>query len=229
MRRLLALTLLFAGLAADDAPAAWMPPVDGPPARLFDVGADPFAAGRHRGVDLAAERGQPVRAACAGVVRFAGRVAGTGTVSVTCGAWRVSYAPLRRIAVREARRIGAGARLGEVGPGASHGGLHLGVRREGRRFGYVDPLRFLAGAGRAPPPVAPVRLPRPPLVRPRAAARPALPAPALAPWTVWLGIAGVMTGLAGAGTLRSPLRKTGGAPCRASSTSSSSPTTQSRP
>jgi hypothetical protein len=55
------------------------------------------------------------------------------------------------------------------------------------------------------------------------------PAPAVAPWSVWVGLALLMTGLAGAGTLHLPLRKTGGAACRASSTSSSSPTTPSSP
>ncbi len=120
---------------------------------------------------------------------FAGRVAGEGTVSVRCGRWRVSYAPLTRVAVREGERVGAGARLGR-----SAGGLHFGVRREGRRFGYVDPLRFLAAARAPVPPAASAAgspRARPPtpaaaLRRPHAVSR---PAPALAPWPVWLGLA----------------------------------------
>ena len=175
--------------------AAWAAPVPGPPTRLFDLGPDPFARGQHRGVDLDAAPGERVRSACGGRVVFAGRVAGVGTVSVRCGAWRVTYAPLERIAVRAGARVGPGRRLGRVGAGAGapptrprgsgvrgaivaragaagHAGLHFGVRREGRRFGYVDPLRFLAGPRRAPPPVLPAR----PAARPlRARARRRIP------------------------------------------------------
>ena len=211
-------------------------PSPGPPSRLFDLGPDPFARGQHRGVDLAAAPGERVRSACGGRVVFAGRVAGEGTVSVRCGAWRVSYAPLERIAVRAGARVGPGRRLGRVarasghagGPRRGDAGLHLGVRREGRRFGYVDPLRFLSGPRRAPPPVVAAR---PPRAAPRAhpAPRPSRPSPGLAPWPVWVGLGLLMTGLAGVGTLRFPVQQTGGAACRASSTSSSSPTTPSGP
>ena len=153
---LAALLLLLVGLAGTDpADAAerragvcaerWLAPVRGGPTRRFHLGPDPFLGGQHRGVDLAAHGG-PVRAACAGRVVFAGRVAASPTVSMRCGRWRVSYAPLERVGVREGARVGAGARLGRAGRE-----LHFGVRREGRRFGYVDPLGFLAGR-RAPPP-----------------------------------------------------------------------------
>jgi hypothetical protein len=230
VHRLLVIALL-ALVPAADAGAAWAPPVSGAPARLFDLGANPFARGQHRGVDLGAARGERVASACPGVVVFAGRVAGVGTVSVRCGGWRVSYAPLEAIAVRAHGRVGEGRRLGRVGHAAGHVGLHLGVRREGRRFGYVDPLRFFAAARRAPPPllpVRPVRLPRP-APRARPAAHPVRAASTLAPWPVWLGLVLLMTGLAGAGTLRFPFRRQEGASCRASSTSSSSRTTPSSP
>jgi hypothetical protein len=226
---------------------AWTPPVTGEPSKLYQLGPDPFARGQHRGVDFAV-RG-PVRAACAGRVVFAGRVAGAGTVSVRCGRWRVSYAPLARVSVREGEPVGAGARLGRTSRG-----IHFGVRREGERFGYVDPLRFL-GTGSSPPTVAPptgrphARLPGPPplpvappasapvaaqpplaprplAARPRAASS---AAPTLAPWPVWVGLTLGLIGLVGAGRLRLPFRRPGGAPCRASSTSSCSPTTPSSP
>jgi Peptidase family M23 len=191
------LVLLISLAATERADAAvphWVAPVPGAPTRLFHYGPSPFLAGQHRGVDLAASA-EPVRAACAGRVVFAGRVAGEGTVSQRCGRWRVSYAPLTRIAVREGEPAGPGTRLGRA-----RGELHFGVRREGDRFGYVDPLRFLAGR-RAPMP--PVPLPvtvRPPSPRslPLHAAR---LGPGLAPWPVWLGLALLLGGLVGAGRL----------------------------
>jgi peptidase M23-like protein len=209
---------------------AWTPPVSAEPTKLFHLGPNPFLRGQHRGVDFAGD-GARVRAACAGRVVFAGQVAGAGTVSVRCGRWRVSYAPLTRIAVHEGKRIGAGARLGR-----SVRGLHFGVRREGQRFGYVDPLRFLAADRRAPPLLgrppkgirrarAPARS-RPLPTRPHAVSRPAA---TVAPWPVWLGLTLLLTGLVGAGRLRLPYRRLGGAPCRASSTSNSSPTNPSSP
>src|SRR3954447_323995 len=173
MRRLLLLLVLLwlVPCARADA-ASWAPPVRGGPVRFLDRGRDPFVRGRPGGVALAAAPGEPVRAACGGVVRFAGRVAGTGTVSVDCGRWRVSYAPLGRIAVRAGRRVGAPGRVGVMagevtprgvvegkraarravaGPARSrHAGLHFGVRLAARRFRYGDPLAFLAGPRRAP-------------------------------------------------------------------------------
>src|SRR5438128_12119850 len=49
--------------------------------RGFEPPPRPWSAG-HRGVDLAAGQGSPVRAAAAGRVVFAGTVAGQGVVSV---------------------------------------------------------------------------------------------------------------------------------------------------
>jgi len=205
--------------AAVAAEPHWTPPVAGAPTRLYRLGPDPFARGQHRGVDFAA-RGV-VRAACAGRVVFAGKVGGVGTVSMRCGAWRVSYAPLARVAVREGGRIGAGSRLGR----AAAVGIHFGVRREGRRFGYVDPLRFLA-ARRAPPPVlVPPRAgrprPGPPRPEPPRAAHPlaAARAASLAPWPAWLGLSLLLTGLVGARRLRLPQRRQERASRRAPSAS----------
>ena len=45
---------------------ALVSPVPGDVARGFSYAGDPFAAGHHRGVDLAARAGEPVRAACGG-------------------------------------------------------------------------------------------------------------------------------------------------------------------
>jgi biotin carboxyl carrier protein len=207
-----ALLLAFAAQAA----AAWQPPVSGPVAREFDVGANPFEGGRHRGIDLLARPGATVRAPCAGRVVVAGRVGTSGgVVTVLCGRWRVSHLPLATITVRVGASVAAGTAVGTLA--RRHAGLHLGVRRDGRRFGYVDPLRFLGATPAAPsPPLgrAPrARPPRPamPTARPaRPSARPARPsarpvrAPVvstansasggLAPWPAWAGLALVLAG-----------------------------------
>jgi hypothetical protein len=166
-------------------------PVTGSVERGFDPGR-PFEGGRHRGVDLAAAPGAPVRAACAGPVAFAGRIGAAGIVTLRCGQWRVTHMPLAAIAARGVAR--RGAVIGTVARSHEHAGLHLGVRRDGTRFGYVDPLRFLAPRspplGPAPPPrvVRPPRAARPPRVAP------GTPSPPFAPWPAWAGLALVLAG-----------------------------------
>jgi len=206
----------------------WARPVPGDVVRPFVLGTDPFRAGQHRGADLEAPPGQAVRAACAGRVHFAGRVAGKGrVVSVRCGRWRASYVGLGEIVVRAGQPV----RLREpLGRAAGNEGLHFGVRREGRRFGYVDPLRFLRSDPPAPPPLAPAprRVPRLPAPAPPPAPLVSAPAasPGLAPWPVWAGLALVLAGAAGSGyARRSGSRQRRQPPCPVSSTSSSWPTT----
>ena len=207
-------------LLVDLAPAAgatWRPPVPGPVTRSFDPGSHPFEAGRHRGVDLAAAPGAPVRAPCGGPVTFAGQVGSSGrVVTLRCGRWRVTHLPLASIAVRQGTAVREGAVIGTVAASREHHGLHLGVRREGTRFGYADPLRFLAAGRPAPPPLgraprrhrqrpAPPRRPAAPPPRPAVAPRPfAAPPPAgsspgggapVAPWPVWVGLALVLAGV----------------------------------
>ena len=234
-----AVVLVAAVLAPLAVPSAalaerWLRPVPGEVARSFAYDRDaPFAAGAHRGADLAAPPGTAVRAACAGRVIHAGTVAGRdNVVSVRCGARRVSYLPLARVAVAAGARIRAGAPIGTVAAG--HGGLHVGVRHEGDPFGYIDPEWLLRAPGDpfvpGPPPVprrpVPRAAPRPVVARPlspRAAPRPvvarplspraAAPRSAPAPWPVWAGLALLAGGAAGSGSVA--LRAAGAPPARA--------------
>jgi hypothetical protein len=187
---------------------ALVAPVQGEVTRGFDPGR-PYEGGRHRGVDLAAAPGSPVRAACAGRVVFAGRIAGAGIITLRCGPWRVTHMPLATIAARGS--VARGAVIGTAGASSAHEGLHLGVRRDGTRFGYVDPLSLLAprsppaplgreprAGRRAPPPIvrSPPRTVRAPRTT-RAARIVRPPGPAslpLAPWPAWLGLALVLAG-----------------------------------
>ena len=122
-------------------------PVAGPVAREFAYGADPFRAGWHRGADFAAAPGAAVRAACSGRVVWARR----DVVTVRCGPFRVTHLPLATVAVARGERVRAGARIGALGRSRDHAGLHLGVRRAGDRFGYVDPVPLLVASPRGVP------------------------------------------------------------------------------
>jgi Peptidase family M23 len=160
------LPALVAAVLPAGAAGAWLPPVPGAPTRAFDLGADPFAPGQHRGADLAAPAGATVRAPCTGQVAVAGRVGTSGrVVTLLCGQWRVTHLPLATITVDPGETAARGDTLGTVAHSTDHAGLHLGVRRDGDRFAYTDPLPFL-GRDRVPPPAVPAprptHRPRPP-------------------------------------------------------------------
>jgi murein DD-endopeptidase MepM/ murein hydrolase activator NlpD len=189
----LCVLVLTAALPAAAGAAPWRAPVPGAVVRGFDAGATPYAGGAHRGVDLAARPGDRVRAACAGIVRFAGRTPRGPAVTVRCaGGIDATHLGLEALRVRAGRSVTRGAPLGTVAARGEDGGpphVHLGARR-GRR--YLDPLALI-GAGRATPP--PPLAPRAPHRRPPGpVARPAYPAmappqPARAPLAAWGGAA----------------------------------------
>lgn len=144
-------------------PPLWMP-VAGAVARGFDARAGPYGPG-HRGIDIAATVGTPVRAPAAGRVVFAGPVAGTTWVTllvapkvvVTVGPLLDPPVTARRVRRRApVGRVGSGHPLPPVGPGGSRGGwtLHLSVRVNGV---YVDPLAYLVDRPR--PRLAPLLAP----------------------------------------------------------------------
>jgi murein DD-endopeptidase MepM/ murein hydrolase activator NlpD len=150
-RLLLVFTLLTLALppspVASAAPvsALWVLPLSGEPVvtRPFDRPPTPYAAG-HRGVDLAGVAGQPVLAAGAGVVVFAGLVAGRPVVSVEhAGGLRTTYEPVQP-GVGAGQAVARGSPLGVLVAG--HAGcpaeacLHWGLRRGEV---YLDPLSLL--------------------------------------------------------------------------------------
>jgi hypothetical protein len=192
---------LLSLLVVPPAEAAWRWPLRGEVRRPFAVNAArPYDAGQHRGVDLAARPGSVVRSACAGRVRFAGRIASSGgVVSVRCGALVATYLELGAVHAVRGRRVGAGAGLGVVGP-AAH--LHLGAR-EAHSGRYVDPLTLLRTPrgptlGPAPDVVPPPRRPGTPA--PRIAPVPAQ-VPAHVPVVAWAGLGLVAAGLPVGGLL----------------------------
>ena len=174
---MLLLAVLLALLAGgSDARAAWLWPVRGQVITPFAVGANPFAPGQHRGIDVAAAAGAPVRAPCAGTVRFAGRVPGRGRgVTIVCGRLVATVLELGTTRVRRGEPVAPGATIGAAA--ASH--VQLGARRLGAKHGYIDPRPLLGESSAAPPPPVPP-WPRSPL-GPRAGPAPALAASVPAP------------------------------------------------
>ena len=120
---------------------AW--PVEGPVLRPFEAPAGPFGPG-HRGIDIGAAVGTPVRAAQAGTVAFAGTIAGERFVSLDHpDGVRTTYSFLAGVAVAKGdevarRQVIGSSGLGHEGSGSAH--LHLGARIAGA---YIDPMILL--------------------------------------------------------------------------------------
>ncbi|MEZ5211836.1 MULTISPECIES: M23 family metallopeptidase [unclassified Gordonia (in: high G+C Gram-positive bacteria)] len=149
---LLWLAVLLCPPGAAARPAYDWPLVPRPPVtRGFDPPAQRWLSG-HRGVDLAAAPDAAVLSAGAGVVRFAGTVAGRPTVSVLHpDGIATTYEPVRPI-VRAGDRVGRGQVLGYLNAGhpgcAAAACLHWGARRgSGPSERYLNPLA-LVGAVR---------------------------------------------------------------------------------
>jgi murein DD-endopeptidase MepM/ murein hydrolase activator NlpD len=132
-------------------------PLSGSPAvvRAFQAPTLPYGPG-HRGVDLAAMPGAPVLAAGAGIVVFAGTVAGRGVVSVDHpGGLRTTYEPVSPT-VSAGAHVARGEQIGTVQIDTVAFGhprcavtacLHWGVLRDpAHDRNYLDPLRLLARA-----------------------------------------------------------------------------------
>ncbi len=143
-----AVLVLAAPAAADDERLDW--PLRPRPAvmRMFDAPSPNWQAG-HRGVDLAGIPGQRVYAAAAGIVVFAGELAGRPVISIAHpGGLRTSYEPVRA-SVRPGQRVDTGALLGDLQAGhagcAAAACLHWGAMwGPASRADYVDPLGLVA-------------------------------------------------------------------------------------
>jgi peptidase M23-like protein len=149
MKFIATLPVLFAFLVGALPAHAWTWPVEGPVLRPFNLGSDPYAAGLHRGIDIAAQPGAAVQAPAPGLVSFAGNVPRNGqtlTISTADG-YAVTLVHLGSLAVARGATVGEGATVGTIGPSgeAEHaeGYVHLGVRVAAEPEGYIDPLTLL--------------------------------------------------------------------------------------
>jgi len=115
--------------------------------RPFDPPDRAWGAG-HRGLDLAATSGAPVRSLTAGVVGTAGPVAGKPVVTVLLpGGRRVTYEPVLAT-VAPGQAVGRGEILGLVAATGGHCGGAAGCLHVGLRAGddYLDPTVLLGRA-----------------------------------------------------------------------------------
>jgi murein DD-endopeptidase MepM/ murein hydrolase activator NlpD len=105
----------------------------------------------HRGIDLAAATGDPVRTMTDGTVAFVGHVAGKSVVTLRLDGptgWRSTYEPVLGT-LPPGSRVRAGDRIGTLAIsgghcGGSRGCLHVGLRDA---TGYLDPIRLLGHRG----------------------------------------------------------------------------------
>jgi hypothetical protein len=138
------------GSSASAAPAASAEPAFVAPLpsplqmlRRFDPPAQPWLAG-NRGVDLAARAGEPVFAAGAGTVLYAGLLAGRGVISIDHGGLRTTYEPVDPL-IGAGALVSAGQLIAQVSGVADTCGppgtcLHWGAIEAGR---YIDPMSLL--------------------------------------------------------------------------------------
>jgi len=135
--------------ATADAHMAWRYPLEKMRVTgFFGVYRDILAT-PHKGIDLGAAKGTPVRAAADGVVIAAGAQAENDgrygiTVIIDHGGQQSLYAHLDSVAVKIGERVAAGRTIGAVGETGLATGphLHFEVRQDGRP---LDPATKLEG------------------------------------------------------------------------------------
>ncbi|ACB86452.1 peptidoglycan DD-metalloendopeptidase family protein [Natranaerobius thermophilus] len=116
-----------------------------PSSGRFTSGYGPRGAGFHSGVDFAAPRGTPVRAAASGTVTFSGYKGGYGNLIVIehSGGYETYYAHNSENHVQEGQQVNRGDVIGLVGStGRSTGAhLHFEIHRHGS---HTNPLNYFA-------------------------------------------------------------------------------------
>lgn len=125
-------------------PTSWVTPVPAmeiieafdPPDKLWLKG--------HRGIDVLALEGEPLRAPTGGTIRFAGTVAGMATVSILTESDHVfTFQPAATL-LKKGESFAAGEQIGTVGSGGhcQRSCLHIGAWPAASDRRYVDPGKF---------------------------------------------------------------------------------------
>ena len=140
-----------AGEVDTEASTGWTVPAEGRLTSGFGERADPFTETTrfHRGIDIAAASGTPIRAARSGTVVFSGRLAGYGNTIILehAGGYRTLYGHASRNLVKEGEAISAEQVIGEVGSSGRSTGthLHFELQKGGER---LDPREILLATAR---------------------------------------------------------------------------------
>ncbi|MYN44485.1 peptidoglycan DD-metalloendopeptidase family protein [Pseudoduganella sp. FT93W] len=123
--------------AVEEEKLSWMWPADGKVIATFDEG-------KNKGVDIAGKAGQPVVAAGAGKVMYAGSgIRGYGNLVIVkhSNSLLSAYAHNRSIVVKEGNTVTKGQQIAEMGDSDTDTvKLHFEIRQQGKP---VDPSRFL--------------------------------------------------------------------------------------
>lgn len=160
-RRVIVASVLAAALLTpSDAALAmpcWQPPVVGRVIEPFRAPACPYCAG-NRGLDYRVGPNTSVRAVAAGVVSWAGTVAGTRYVVVRHGnGWRTTYGRLASTALGTGDRVATGSLIGSAST-RFYFGLRIGEEYRdpaphlGRLVGRPRLVPTDGTAGHRPPP-----------------------------------------------------------------------------
>lgn len=135
--------------SVDATASDWTWPVDGPRSVVaeYRAPAHEYGAG-HRGVDIEAVVGAPVRAPADGVVAFRGVVVDRALITIEHdGGYVTTFEPVLS-GLNPGDAVSAGDVVGTVDLGghAAAGALHVGVRLNGV---YINPMLLFGGVPRA--------------------------------------------------------------------------------
>jgi len=151
MRRFTAAAALAAlALVFVHAAAAWTWPAAGDVVQQYTFDpADPYAAGQHRGIDIAGDADSTVVAPASGAITFAGTVptSGRSVTITTADGYAVTLTHLGNLLVAKGATVAEGDAVGTIGPSGDAEVavpyVHLGIRLAADEQGYVDPLGLL--------------------------------------------------------------------------------------
>lgn len=138
-----------AAVAPQAMPSSVTPPVVSSSGWAWPAGGQLIAlfssnSSLNKGIDIAGELGQPVMAASAGSVVYAGSgLRGYGELVIIkhSDTYVSAYGHNRRLLVREGQQVKAGQTIAEMGAtGTDRVKLHFEIRRQGKP---VDPLQYL--------------------------------------------------------------------------------------
>lgn len=102
----------------------------------------------HRGIDIAAQPGDPVFASAAGAISFSGSVAGRSILSINHNSGVISSTEPVTSKLQAGEKVLAGQNIGlvSIGGHCAANCVHFGIRVNGE---YRNPMFYLLGAHRA--------------------------------------------------------------------------------